>query len=265
MNPKNALLIALALNGWTDFGSDPFTCFIEGDPPEPGKGKDKTFTQAELDQVVEQRIARERKAFEAKLADATKTEADKAAGLQKQLDEITARLEDAGKSGSDKELAQMKRELQSLNQKLADSAKSIETLTKERDTASARHRDEVVGNRFQAALSSAKALPGALAKAAMLLRQESQVELGEDGKLQVTWNGRVYDETKLAQLGKDFIADNGFLAAHPGGGTGTQHGSGRAPGAAAGEFNEANFGQGLEAYGRRVAQQLGAAGAHDDI
>lgn len=258
------LLIALAMSGWTDLGPGPATCFADGDTDADGtnKGKEKTFTQAELDQVVEARLKRERAALEKKVADATKAESDKAATLQKQLDEITARLEDAGKSGADKELAQLKREVQALNQKLGDATKSVETLTKERDTALARHRDEVVSTRFQAALGTAKVLPTALGKAAALLKAEAQVELGDDGKLQVTWNGRIYDEAKLSQLGKDFLADNAFLAAHPGGGTGTQQGAGQRP-QAAGEFNEGDFGKGLALFGKQVAAQLGSADVDD--
>lgn len=265
MNPRNALLIALALNGWTDPLGPASTCFADGEADGDGanKGKDKTFTQAELDQVVEQRLKRERASFEKKLADATKAEADKAATLQTQLSELSAKFEDAGKTGSDKELAQLRRELAAMNQKLADAGKSVETLTKDRDLALARHRDEVIGTRFQSALGGAKVLPQALGKAAALLKQESQVEIGEDGKLQVTWNGRIYDEAKLSQLGKDFLADNAFLAAHPGGGTGSKQGAGRAPNAA-GEFNEADFGKGLESFGRQVAASMGIRGSGDD-
>lgn len=265
MNPKNALLIALALNGWTDIGSDPWTCFADGGGSDDGTNKPskgKTFTQEELDDIVEARLKRERTSLEKKLVDATKAESDKAAALQKQLDDLTAKLEDAGKSAGDKELNALKRELVAANQKLADAGKSIDTLTKERDGALSRHRDEVVSTRFQQALGAAKVLPTALAKAASLLKGESQVEIGEDGKLAVTWNKRIYTEDKLAQLGKDFLADNAFLAAHPGGGTGTKTGGGASH--AAGEFNEADFGKGLEAFGRSVARSVGAA-VEDDI
>lgn len=256
----------LALDGWMPPPA-PWTCFITTDEDTITTGggtkpTTKTFSQEEVDRIIAERLTRERRAFEAKLAESTKAESDKSTGLQKQLDELTARLEDAGKTATEKETAAIRRELQAMTQRLNDAGKTVETLTKERDGALARHRDEVVATRFGEALAKQKALPTALRKAVSLLRSEAQVELDAEGKLAVTWNGRVYDEGKLGQLGKDFLADNPFLASHPGGGTGTQSGPGRAP-FAAGEFNEADYGKGLEMFGRQVAARAGASSPDD--
>lgn len=54
----------------------------------------------------------ESRSFEKKLADATKTKSEEAAALEQKLADLNAKLEDAGTSGTEKELAQLKRELQ---------------------------------------------------------------------------------------------------------------------------------------------------------
>lgn len=188
--------ILLALDGWTDPGPLGSTCFVSDDEADTSganaAGKGKMFSQEDVDRVVEQRLARERRSFETKLAEATKAEADKGALLQKQLEELTAKFEDAGKSAGEKELAAMRRELASMTQRYGDASKSLEALTKERDEAIGRHRDEVVSTRFATALGKAKVLSSALGKATASLRGESTVELDERGHVQVTWNGRVY-------------------------------------------------------------------------
>jgi hypothetical protein len=221
MHPKLAL-IAMALSGWTEppFASSTI-CFVDGDPPPEG-GKTKMFTQEEVNALIQDRVGRETRSFEKKLTDATKSESEKAAALEQKLAELTARFEDAGKSGAEKELAQLRRELQLAAQQKADFAKERDTLVKERDEASAKHRSQVVSTRLQSELAAAKILPTALSKAVRLAEGEAKIELDTEGKLSINWNNRVYTDADVSKFAKDFATENPFLAAHPGGGTGTR-------------------------------------------
>jgi hypothetical protein len=176
MHPKLAL-IAMALSGWTE---PPFVsstiCFADPEPTPP-----KTFTQDEVNALITERVARESRSFEKKLADATKSESEKAAALEQKLAELNAKFEDAGKSGAEKELAQLRRELQLAAQQKADFAKERDALVKERDEASTRYRSQVVSTRLQSELAAAKILPTALSKAVRLAEGEAKIELDAEG------------------------------------------------------------------------------------
>lgn len=223
---KKLALIAMALGGWTEPPFESSTiCFVEGDPsPENGKGK--TFTEDEVNKLVADRLARESRSFEKKLADATKGESEKSAALEQKLADLTAKFEDAGKSGAEKELAQLRRELQLAAQQKADFVKERDALAKERDEASAKYRSQVVTSRLQAELAAAKFLPTAISKAVRLAEGEAKIELDAEGKLSIGWNNRVYTDADVAKFAKDFAIENPFLVAHPGGGTGTRNGVG---------------------------------------
>jgi hypothetical protein len=215
---KKLALIAMALSGWTEppFASSTI-CFADPEPTPP-----KTFTQDEVNALIQNRIERETRNFEKKLADATKSESEKAAALEQKLAELNAKFEDAGKSGTEKELAQLRRDLQLKAQREADFAKERDALTKERDEASAKYRSQVVSTRLQSELAAAKIVPTALSKAVRLAEGESKIELDAEGKLSISWNNRVYTDADVGRFAKDFATENPFLVAHPGGGTGTR-------------------------------------------
>lgn len=220
MHPKIAL-IAMALSGWNDPFVSSTVCFADPEPTPP-----KTFTQDEVNALITERVARESRSFEKKLADATKSESEKAAALEQKLAELNAKFEDAGKSGAEKELAQARRDLQLKAQREADFVKERDTLAKERDEAVAKHRSQVVTSRLQAELAAAKILPTAISKAVRLAEGEAKIELDGEGKLSIGWNNRVYTDADVAKFAKDFATENPFLVAHPGGGTGTRNGGG---------------------------------------
>lgn len=235
MNPKfAALLVAFSLAG----GVMPEAVSGLFAEPEPGAGggggdNEKKFTQADLDTAITARLARESKAVDKKIADATKTATDKAAALEAQLADITAKLDDAGKNDGQKELAKLTRELTKAQQ-------SLESLTKERDdailgrdAATAKHNDHVVGTKLTEALLAAKVLPSAIADAVALMKAGAKVDVDDDGTFSITIGKRVYDDP--AKAAADWLDSKPHLKSHPGGGTGTKNNGGGGKGALAGD------------------------------
>lgn len=210
--------------------------FAEDDDSTGGAGGgatgEKKFSQEDVDKAVSARLARESKAFEKKLADATKAATDKTAALEQQLADLTAKFDDAGKNDGQKELAKLQRELAKVQQSLADVTKERDEAVTGRDAAAAKHKDHVRDSKLTEALLAAKVLPNAAAKAVKLMASEAEVEIDDDGKVSVTLGGRVYDD--VGKAASAFLDANTFLKAHPGGGAGTKN-NGSGKGATAGD------------------------------
>lgn len=235
MDPKlAALLVAFSLAG----GVMPEAVsglFAEGGDDGGGGGADteKKFTQADLDTAISARLAREAKAVDKKIADATKTATDKAAALEAQLADITAKLDDAGKNDGQKELARLTRELTKAQQSIADLTKSRDEALVGRDAAAAKHKEHVRDTKLTEALLAAKVLPTAAAKAVRLMASEAQVDVDDDGAVSITIGKRVYDD--VGKAASDWLDANPFMKSHPGGGTGTKNNGGGGKGALAGD------------------------------
>lgn len=96
------------------------------------QGNERTFTQAELDRVVQERLAREREKFADH--DELKAKAEKLAELeaanQSDLDKAIARAEAAEKSAADAEAARKAAEVQALRARIASDLKVPSKLVK---------------------------------------------------------------------------------------------------------------------------------------
>ncbi len=239
MNPKLARMLVIAGLTGTPFLESGL--FAEGDDPGGGGGgppkDDKRFTQADLDAAVQARLAREAKARDKAIEDAKAEGAKRTGELEKQLADLTARLEDAGKQGAEKERAQLERELKAARQAAADAVKERDEAFAARDKAALAHRDHVVNSKLGEALLASKALPEAVAQAVRSMRAEAEIDVDDAGKVTVTIDGRVYDD--LAKASTAWLEKSPWLRAHPGGGSGTKNnGSGRRGGPAGDDMDE---------------------------
>lgn len=192
---------------------------------EPAK---LTMTQAELDAIIQKRVASLTEKLKA--AEAT---AGKVAEIEKKLAEADAERDKAteaealkGKTELEKAQHQTKKAQELIAKLESEKAKVIAdhevALTTERN-----QRLEVVKSAavkdalFGAGLSTAK---NADKFAAMAFLAEAEIEFAEDGKsvTKVTVGGKSFD--KLADAGKHFVSENPLLAAAPAGGSGNPRG-----------------------------------------
>lgn len=231
MDPKTLLLIAMGMCGGFIEPTRPGICSAEGDPPAGGGGggdPPKTFTQAEVDALIAQRIGREKKAAEKQIADATAAAATKSAELEAKLAELTEQVALAGKSGAEKAAAEKEREARAHQTKLDNASKekaAAEARAKELEdklaaATKARHLD-ALKTTLQAELLKQKASPSTIADAVDLFLLRGKVEFDEAGKPTIEGFGGTY--TEPAAAAKAFLAASPAYASHPGGGNGTKH------------------------------------------
>lgn len=184
----------------------------------------KTFTQEEVDAIVTTRIARETKGFEKKLTDSRTESAAALKVLEEQHAELVAKLEDAGKNGSDKDIAAAKREAQRATQAVADLTKERDAARAELETSRRQHHEFRSRGITTSALVTSKVLPAAVADATALFLASAQIEFLEKDAVSITVDGVLYDDANKAT--EAFLAKRPYLRAHPGGGAGTTNGAG---------------------------------------
>jgi DNA repair exonuclease SbcCD ATPase subunit len=182
---------------------------------------EKRFSQAELESTLTQRLARERASAEKKIAEATRAEQQKAEAIRAELEELKSRLDDTGKSGSEKQIAEAQRALTKQQQALEDTKKLAAQLQGERDAAVQKFTQYRVGQEVQSALLNANAIPSTVADAALIFQQTAKIELDETGAINCELGGRNYDTVKEAI--DAFLASKPHFRAHPGGGAGTRN------------------------------------------
>lgn len=190
-----------------------------GNPPAP-----KTFTQEELDRIVQKRVGEVQAKF--KDYDQLREAAAKVPDFEKQLAELTEKLELAGKSEAEK--------AKLIAEKMqAQQAQTLAALQKERDDAKAAAetqskalRDVQVRYAATAALTAAKALPTSMKHATALFVAEAKIETEIDettGAISIKSievDGVPYtDPTKAAEA---WLKVNDHFAAAPAGGGGTR-------------------------------------------
>ena len=192
--------------------------------PEGGGGggapaPDKTFTQADLDRIVGQRIGEATKKF----ADyeTVRTQAQKASEYETELTKLREEKEMAGKTADEQNRIAADRAARSMERERADNATKLTAAEKRAEEAEGRYKRAVVSQNLGSALDTAKVLTSAREKAIRLMREDAQLDIDEDGKVvSVTYNGIAFKTA--AEAAHAFLRDNDFLASAPassGGGT----------------------------------------------
>lgn len=260
MNPKLRHLTS-ALCAISLFSDLPGERVLRGEDPDPGGGGGggggggneppaKTFTQDELDRIVQKRVAEIQKKFAD--YDQLKEAASKVPDFEKQLAELNEKLELAGKSEQEK--------AKLLAEKLqAQQAAQLAAANKERDEAkqaaeSAKSALQATQIRYAAtaALTAAKALPASMKHAAALFVAETKIESEldeESGTVSIKSievDGVPYaDPTKAAEA---WLKVNPHFATAPAGGGGTRNPNGGLGGKSFDNMNAVDLAEaGLEA------------------
>lgn len=181
----------------------------------------KTFTQAELDAIVAGRLAKERKGWEARVAELEplKAQVARIAELEQQLQEHELR----GKSAEEKARI-------AADQAAKRIAEREQQLTKERDEQKARAdkaEEDRRADRVRAALTDAlvkaKAYPEAIDDAVgAFAAATTDLEFDERAQLvSLTYGGLLYKRADLAKAAEAFLKTKPYFAAATGGGAGT--------------------------------------------
>lgn len=195
-----------------------------------GGAPEKTFTQAELDAILQKRIGpmtEKLKAYESQLATLPE--------LSKKLEEAEAAKIQAAEEAELKGKSEAER-LKHQMDKLQKSYKDLETerarSLAEKDAlvkaAEQKHTDFVRRERAQAALFDAGVIKGASKHAVQGFLSDAEIELSEDGAIaRVTVGGKPFD--KPVDAAKEWLASNPYFAEAPAGGSGGPRSANGAP------------------------------------
>lgn len=181
--------------------------------PEP------KYTDADMQRVVQTRLAKEQKKYEAQLTELT-AKAAKADELEARMQQLEEEREMAGKNATEqaqlkaqKELDKLRREIEDRNKLLADKdgayAQVQTTLRTERAT------QQVMG-----ALSSEKAINAS--RAAKYAMTDIVIAHADDGSMTASYGD--VDDGPVADAVKAWLKDNDNFLPAPAGGAGTRHG-----------------------------------------
>jgi hypothetical protein len=208
--------------------------FSPEDPPGGGGGgaptpePAKTFTQADIDKVLGQRLAEERKKFadydDVKARAKAQEEAN--AELAKRLEE----LELKGKSAEEREKIAAEKAAKRLEAERNEITAKMTAAEQRAEAAEKKYRTKIVDDALGGGLDKAKVLSSARASAVKLFRDEAKIELDDDGKVvSIEYGGMSHKSVDDAAAA--FLKDNDYLAAGDvprGGGTKSPNGGGSA-------------------------------------
>jgi hypothetical protein len=236
MDPKTLLPIMLALGGAGLEPQRPGLLSIEGGgEPGGGGGDPPKLTQAEVDKIVGERLAREKQASTKATADAVAAAVAKANEEHTaKMAELEARIADAGKSEAEKTKAAADREAKAQATRYAKIEADLAAANKAKADADAalvaatqaRHTD-ALKTRLISELVAAKTPASVVADAVDLMLLRSKVAFDETGKPSIEGFGGTYADEKSAVAA--FLKQTPAFAHHPGGGGGTKSGSGGLP------------------------------------
>lgn len=210
------------LTGMRIVPADPFVCFADGDDdPEGGDGGDntpgKTFTQADVDRIVKQRLkkAERDQAVAAKRAeDAEKQIAD----LTKKFDTLQERYDASNKSDVEKELGKLQRQIAQMEER----QKSLQV---ERDEAVSKATNAEQGltktrleGTLRESLRTNKAHGKGMDQAVRLMLAEGAT-FDEEGNFTFKIGDVPYDKPEEAT--KKWLESNPHFMEGSGGGSGT--------------------------------------------
>lgn len=187
-----------------------------------GASSEKTFTQADLDRIVQERVG--------KLKDQLKAlgeQASRVSEIEKKLAEADAREQAAREEAELKgksELEKLQHQLQKASEgrKSAESewARKLAELETGKVQAEQRFVDHVKTNAVKDALRAAGLVAGADKAASLAFLTEAQIELGADMSFtSIAVAGKSF--TSPVDAAKEFLAQNPYFAAAPQGGSGS--------------------------------------------
>lgn len=194
---------------------------LEGEPGGGGGGEPpKTFTQDEVNAF----LAKERKKLETKYADFddVKTKAGKVTELEAQLNELTEKLEMAGKGEKEREKLLAEKLTAKLEKEKLELAKERDEAKAAAEQSAKALRTTRIQHTLTSALTGAKALPGAIDKATRDFMSEAEIDFDEKtGKItSVTLDGVPYADP--AKASEAYLKANPFYASAPAGGGGSR-------------------------------------------
>lgn len=256
MDPKTLLLIAMGLAGGFIEPTRSTLCSAPDPDPNPGGGggDPPKFTQAEVQKLIDERMGRASKESEKRTADAVAAAVAKATEESNaKLAELTAKIEDAGKTGAEKAKAEAERTAAAQATRLADAEKKLLAAEKAKADADALAIIEKTGRRTDAfrtqlltELAAAKTPQAMLADAVDLAIMRSKVTFDDDGKVSVEAFGGTYQDAK--SVAAAFLKATPSFAHHPGGGHGSQSsGAGFPQGIQAADLHAGNVDRLLQA------------------
>lgn len=210
-------------------GNERVHCAPEGEPPAPGNTQpEKTFTQADLDRIVGQRVGEATKKFAD--FDTFKAQAAKVSEIEAELTKLREEKEMAGKSAEEQQRIAAERAAKALDRERSDWNTKLTAAEQGRAEYEKKYRDVVISHGLGSLLDGAKVLSSARDFAIKAFRDSSTVELDDSGKVvSITYNGVAY--TKTSEAAAAFLKDNEFLASAGtavGGGTKPPNGGGAA-------------------------------------
>jgi hypothetical protein len=215
----------------------------------PGGEPPRTFTQADLDRIVGQRVGEATKKFAG--FDELKGKAEKAAEYEAELTKLREEKENAGKSAEERERIAATKAAAAMERERQDLMTKITAAEARAESAEKRRRDLIVDGGLGAALDGANVLAKARTDAVDAFRNHSKVELDDDGKiLTVTYGGVAYKTASEAALA--FLKEKDHFASGRIVGGNTQPPNGRsAPQNVQNVSSESLISQGLSARTRR--------------
>lgn len=212
-----------------------------GGAPSGGTG-DRTFTQADVDRIVQERLGKQAEKIKtleagtARLAEIEKKLAESDEREQKAREEAELK----GKTELEKLQIQVQKANEAMKAKDAEWQKKYGDIEQAKTQAEHRFLDHVRRSAVSDALSSAGALKGAAKDAALSFLSEAQIELSEDHQIKtITVGGKSFD--KPAEAAKHFLSEKPWYAEPSPGGSGAPRGvngsaGGQPPSSIAGYF-----------------------------
>lgn len=180
---------------------------------------EKTYTQADIDRMMGQRLASKEKELAA-----VKAEVESSKAKLAEFDSLTTRLqalEDEKLSAAEKARKDAERAAKAIADREAALAKERDEWRGKAETAERRRVEANVSREVGDALAAAKALPGVLKHAIPAFRSEVEIDTDEDGRITaVRFDGVARKD--LADAAGAWLTANPHFQQHPGGGSGAQ-------------------------------------------
>jgi hypothetical protein len=182
------------------------------------KQTERTFSQADVDRLIDKRVKSMHKELEARPT------SDQLAELQAKLDGIESERELAGKTAAEKLTHQHAKELEKISQQYAKLEESMKAKESEAVESQAQLKNFRLQSAFSAALNKAGVYsPGASDALKVLLAEITEPEFGDTG-IRASYGDEIDEPPE--EIAKKFLEDRPHFASAKVGGAGTTRPSG---------------------------------------